>query len=124
MYVLSSGGQRSEAEKTRHEQKHRQKETHTSVRSRTAVAHNIRDQAYPTMKASITQRQRSRWLEDRYRSVWLSVSAILSVYSTRLGVGFSNRGVPVYSSSTQYYYSSTAAEHVFIHDIRYQVFVV
>ena len=47
--------------------------------------------------------------------MWLSVGAILAVYGTRLGVGFSNRGTQLYNSSTQYY-SSTAAEHVFIHD--------
>ena len=33
--------------------KNRKTETLTTVRSRTAVVHNIRDKAYPTVKASI-----------------------------------------------------------------------
>ena len=53
VYVYSSGGRRSEADRTRYEQKNRKPETRTTVRSRAAVAHNIRDQAYPTMKAGI-----------------------------------------------------------------------
>ena len=54
VYVYSNcSGGRSEADRARYEQKNRKQETHTTVRSRTAAAHNIRDQAYPTMKASI-----------------------------------------------------------------------
>ena len=53
-------------------------------------------------------------IRDRYRSVWLSVGAILSVSGTTLDVGLSNRGAKLYNSSTQY--CSTAAEHVFMRD--------
>ena len=86
VYVYSSGGRRSEADTTRYEQKNRKNETHTTVRSRTAVVQNIPDKAYPTMKASIAKRQRSGWPEERYRSVLLSVGATLSVCGTTLGV--------------------------------------
>ena len=54
VYVDRSGGRRSEADTTRYMQKNRKNETHPTVRSRTAVVHNIRDKAYPAMKASIT----------------------------------------------------------------------
>ena len=114
MYLYNSGGRRSEADRTRYEQKKRKNETHTTVRSRTAVVHNIRGKAYPNMTASIAQRQQSGWLEERYRSVWLSVGAILSVCGTTLDVGLSNRGAKLYNSSTQY--CTTAAEHVFMRD--------
>ena len=63
VYLYNSGGRRSEADRTRYEQKKRKNETHTTVRSRTAVVHNIRGKAYPNMTASIAQRQQSGWLE-------------------------------------------------------------
>ena len=87
--------------------KNRKNGTHTTVRSRITVAHNLRDQPYP-MKASIAQRQRSGYFEERYRSLWLSVGSIRSVLGSRLGVG-SYCGAQLYNSSTQQY-SSTAAE--------------
>ena len=39
VYVYSSGGRRSQADRSTYEQKNRQQETRTTVRSRTAVAH-------------------------------------------------------------------------------------
>ena len=105
-----SVGRRSEEDRTRYEQNNRKEGTHTTVRRRITVAHNIRDQPYP-MKASIGQRQRSGCLEERYRSLWLSAGSIRSANGLRLGVG-SYCGAQLYNSSTQHY-SSIAAEQVF-----------
>ena len=53
-----------------------------------------------------------RCLEERYRSLWLTVGSIPSVYRTRPGVG-SYCGAQLYHSSTQPY-TSAAAKQVFI----------
>ena len=49
VYVCEYGsvGRRSKEDRTRYEQNDRKKGTHTTVRSRITVAHNIRDQPYP-----------------------------------------------------------------------------
>ena len=83
VYVYRSGGRRSEADRTRYKPKIEEKETH--ARARTAVAQNIRYQAYRIRPAP----RRDSGQGGSRRGIVLcgSRSERLSVYRTRLGVG-------------------------------------